>query len=183
MEQTFGQIIGIDNYGIIAYSSKHNENYNNQKFSFIFNNIYCGIKWQCIEYVRRWLIINCNVTFEQIDMAYMMFSTEKLKFIHITHKHTIPYKLIYNNQTNNVLPHIGSIIIWDKNNNYKTGHVAIVSKITNKYIYIGEQNWDDILWNKPFSRKIKIQYLNLSTININDYNPFQLNILGWINFA
>jgi glutathionylspermidine amidase/synthetase len=181
MEQPFGQIIGIDNYGVIAYSSKHSEK-NKHTISVIFNNIYCGIKWQCVEYIRRWLIINYNITFEQIDMAYMMFTTHQLKFIHIIHKNTIPYKLIYNNQTNNVLPNIGSIIIWDKNNNYKTGHVAIVSNITNKYIYISEQNWDDLLWNKPYSRKIKIQYLNSSIINLNDYNPFQLYILGWINF-
>jgi glutathionylspermidine amidase/synthetase len=178
MTLPFGEIIGIDFNGIVAYSCNNSPKKDN--LSFIQNNIYSGIKWQCIEYVRRWLIINYNTTFEEIDMAYMMFSQSKIKFINILSGYESQYIKNYNGRSYNRLPTIGSIIVWDKNNNYKTGHVAIVSKVTHDYIYIAEQNWDDTLWNRPFSRKIKINYLSNYSVFLNDYNQFGLTILGWI---
>lgn len=37
------------------------------------------------------------------------------------------------------------------------GHVAIVTGIDEDFVYIGEQNWDDWMWeNKWYSRKFKL---------------------------
>ena len=178
-EAPFGEIIGIDYYGINAYSCNISTN-NNPCMSFIHKTIFCGIKWQCVEYVRRWLILVHNITFQQLEMAYMMFTEPYITFIHIITEQRIPYIKYKNGIVGNLLPKPGSIIVWDKTLGYKTGHVAIVSKITSKYIYIGEQNWDDLMWKKPYSRRIPIEYTSCNSVYLNDNNEFNLPILGWL---
>jgi glutathionylspermidine amidase/synthetase len=178
MEASFGEIIGSDFIGIKAYSC--NNCLNENTLSFIQNDIYCGVKWQCIEYIRRWLIINFNISFDKIDTAYMMFYSSKLKFFNILSCYELSYIKNYNGQSFNRLPQIGSIIIWDKTNECKTGHSAIVSKVTHDYIYISEQNFDNIVWNHPYSRKIKIEYLQNHSIYLDDTNILKLFLLGWL---
>ena len=39
-------------------------------------NQFLTSRWTCVEYARRFLVINCNITFGDIDMAASMF--EKL---------------------------------------------------------------------------------------------------------
>lgn len=175
----FGELIGIDYYGIKAYSCNMIKK-QNPCMSFVYKTLFCGIKWQCVEYVRRWLILTHNITFQQLEMAYMMFTEPYVTFINIITEQRIPYIKYNNGVVGNLLPKPGSIIIWDKTHGYKTGHVAIVSKITNKYIYIGEQNWDDYVWNKPYSRRIPIEYTSCNSIYLNDQNEYNLPILGWI---
>jgi glutathionylspermidine amidase/synthetase len=113
-------------------------------------------------------------------MAYMMFTEPYVTFTNIITEQRIPYIKYNNGIVGNLLPKPGSIIVWDKTSGYKTGHVAIVSKITNKYIYIGEQNWDDYVWNNPYSRRIPIGYTSCNSVYLNDNNEFNLPILGWL---
>ena len=180
MELEFGEIIGIDFYDVVSYSC-NNYCKNKGDRSFIFDNVYCGVKWQCVEFVRRWLLIVFNISFEEIDMAYMIFKKSKIKFKNILTNQILQYSKNHNSQSHNKLPKIGTIIVWDRTDNYETGHVAIVSKVTHDYIYISEQNWDNILWNNQYSRKIRINYLPNNSIFLNDVNEFGLSILGWIN--
>ncbi len=60
----FGEIIGITDQGVIAFS---NENSNHQ--ANYYQGIYTGLKYECVEFVRRWLIIVYGITFESVDHA------------------------------------------------------------------------------------------------------------------
>ena len=168
------EILGKFN-NVIAYSNKYNltRTSNICDYNYINRdgtNIFSGIKWQCVEYARRYLILTHNITFKSIDNAYQIFD--------------LPYFTTLNNNIVNItkylngskiLPHIGSLLIWDKN--YKeTGHVAIITSIQSYYITIAEQNYDTKSWNgKPYSRKLKLLY--------NDgYYIKSDNVLGWINY-
>ena len=181
----FGQQIGIDSKNIIAYSSDEKTNPNIKKYSYLklttpgnIKKIFCGIKFQCVEYARRWLILVKNITFEQIDMAYQLFTSDYICFKNIWTKQQIPYTKCPNGST--ISPVTGSILLWDKADNYLTGHVAIILNIDENYVYIGEQNWEDILWSNSYARKIPI-IRKLDQIWLNDSNEYNLNILGWLN--
>jgi hypothetical protein len=70
MEASFGEIIRSDFIGIKAYSCNNCSNENT--VSFIQNDIYCGVKWQCMEYIRRWLIINLTpLDFSTLSLFYV----------------------------------------------------------------------------------------------------------------
>lgn len=188
----FGQPIGIDLNNIIAYSSDNSTNSHRKKYSYLIQHIkipnhiinkkkiFCGIRFQCVEYARRWLICVYNISFEQIDMAYKMFTSHNIRFRNIWTKQSIPYTKYPNGSA--IGPVVGSILLWDKADNYLTGHVAIVLNTDENYAYIGEQNWEDIRWLNYYSRKIPIKKIsNQIWLDDTDTNHFNLKILGWLN--
>lgn len=185
----FGHIIGIDRNNVIAFSSdyhtKTHKNVVDHSFISIDRSdrlvkIFCGIKYQCVEYVRRWLILKFGISFQEIDNAYMLYTVENIVFKNIYTNHIIHYTKCSNGSTN--IPEKGTLIIWDKTDTYKTGHVAIVSHVDDQYIYIGEQNWDDRRWNEQYSRKI-LMTRTYNSIILDDSNDYNLQIIGWLKLT
>ena len=135
----FGDIIGTFN-SINSYSNQDYET--KRKTPNYYNNIYTGVKWQCVEFVRRYLIIKHGITFSDVDHAFQIPQSQ------FTTLNGFPVNM------NNELK-IGSIIVWPKN--YKTnsqdGHVAIVSSISTSGINVVEQNYDDTNYSRfiPFN--------------------------------
>jgi len=162
----FGMKLGESN-GVVAYSSYNREtNKYKELESTYYNGMYSGLKWQCVEFARRYLMATYNITFDQIDYAYQIFDLDH--FIS-----TLDGKKIRINKTINDrkrLPKKGALIIWDRHiTPHNTGHVAVVIGRTNNYVFIAEQNWDNNSWNnKNYSRKL----------DINDPN-----IIGWVEVA
>lgn len=126
--------------------------------------IYTGIKWECVEYIRRFLIENYQLTFENVKNALDMISLTH--FYSIIDDSKIPIYFIPYSLHNILSIRKHDIIIFS----YKdTGHVALVTKPLNKRnrIEIVEQNWEKKWESKNYSR----------TINV--YDP---TIIGWLRF-
>jgi hypothetical protein len=152
-------LLGIDYYGVPAYVNDFIEKHHYVK------NIYTGIQWECVEYVRRWYIQVLQLTFSSInnaidlwDVPYVYHPITKIKFSFYSIKNG-----------SNIEPNVGDILVFKKNQKYPYGHVAIITRITGDNIYLAEQNVTKKSWNKPYSRKIKRR---VDTI----IDPF---LLGW----
>lgn len=162
----FGMKLGESN-GVVAYSSRNKEaNKCTELETTYYNGMYSGLKWQCVEFARRYLMTLYNITFDQIDYAYQIFNLDH--FVS-----TLDGKKIRINKTINdgkSLPKKGALIIWNRHiTPHNTGHVAVVIGRTNNYVYIAEQNWENNSWNnKNYSRKL----------DINDPK-----IIGWVEIA
>jgi hypothetical protein len=131
------------------------------------NNTFTGLKWECVEYVRRYLILNKGITFNEIDNAYQIFNLDY--FIDIYTNKKIKIYKHYNGS--NIIPNIGSLLIWDKYlDKNRTGHIAIITHVSDKYIELVEQNWKN-----SKNRRIKVDIIN------NGYYIKDGNIIGWIN--
>ena len=152
-------LIGIDYYGVPAYKNDFIEKHHYVK------NIYTGIQWECVEYVRRWYIQIFNLTFPSIENAVDIWNIP-YAYDPITKKQ-LRFHSVKNGK--NVEPQVGDIVVFTKNEFYPYGHVAIITSVTSDAIYLAEQNIDDTVWNKPFSRKIKRR---VDTV----LDPF---VLGW----
>lgn len=126
----FGDIIDTFD-GVDAYSNQKGET--NCTDVNYYNGIYTGIKWQCVEFVRRYLIIRHGITFSEVDHA---FEIPNAQFRKLNGSHV---------QTTSDLK-VGSIIVWPKNYeyNFPDGHVAIVSAVSHSGINVVEQNYHDI---------------------------------------
>jgi glutathionylspermidine amidase/synthetase len=142
----FGDKIGTFD-GVTAYSNQRDET--NSWSPNYYNGLYTGIKWQCVEFVRRYLQVKQGVTFSDVDSAFEIpnaqFTTLNGELIHMTNELKV-----------------GSIIVWPKGYEKSSldGHVAIVSSVTPAGITVVEQNYID---NK-FGRFIKKNELKNTTI-------------------
>jgi len=148
----FGDIIGTFD-GVNAYSNQNDKLKSKQ--SNYYNNIYTGVKWQCVEFVRRYLITKYGITFTNVEHAFQIPQAQ------FTTLHGFPVKMI--NELN-----VGSIVVWPKNyeNNSPHGHVAIVINICSSGINVAEQNYVD----SNFSRFIRFNELqNIIIISVPDF--------------
>jgi hypothetical protein len=130
--------------GVPAYSNRKN---GTKKSGVKYFNT--GIKWQCVEYARRYLQTTRGITFTNVKGA---FEIPHAKFT------TLDGTSV--KKTNDLK--VGSLVIWPKKykKNSPYGHVAIVSKIKTNGIYVAEQNYD----NKTFPRFIDYDDLKGVTI-------------------
>ena len=127
---------GVSIYSNNDYSTNDNNNNlnnNNNSNSNYYNGIYTGIKWQCVEFARRYLIVTHGITFSDVTSA---FQIPDAKFTTLDGKQNI--------EVRNDLQ-VGSLIVWPKNYmaNSVDGHVAVVSSITPTGITVVEQNYDN----------------------------------------
>lgn len=135
-------IIGYAPYQIPIY--KNTAYFNENKIIHIgkegskYSGLIYGTKYQCVEFVRRWLIHARNITFVQISQAVDLFTLNYATDI-TTHE-KIPLLHIKNDGTNT--PVFGDILVWKKEGiNKDYGHVAIVTKVISQAIVtISEQN-------------------------------------------
>jgi hypothetical protein len=165
----YGKMLGKSPRGIEAYS-------NCQSGCVIFepnkwNGTYTGIKWQCVEYARRWLLVNTGAVYGDVDVAADIWD----KIDHLTYvktKKPIPLETHLNGSTQ--APEIGDLLIYAKAFN-GTGHVAVVTgiDISNGLVEVSEQNFQNNSWAADYARII--------TLIKNGENYWLLDgyLLGW----
>jgi len=171
----FGDSIGITNQNVIAFSNNdQSKDTKNKSKPNYYNEIYTGLKYECVEFVRRWLIIVYGITFESVNHAKNIF---ELKNFYSIKNSLININEFLNGSYNNI--YFGDLIIWNYKGEFSSyGHVAIVVKIKNNFIYIAEQNTSNKSWNgKKYSRKL---LFDNNLLVDKDYTDTE--ILGWINY-
>jgi glutathionylspermidine amidase/synthetase len=161
---TYGLEIGIFG-GVRAYSNccEFCANFDDSGIQWPKNltgfarDVYVGIRWQCVEYARRYLVINKNVSFESIDNAYQIFNLTTVNDLTTTDG-TKPFLSFENGNVNP--PEVGDLIIYPQLKSVPTGHVAVVSKVDLKqgYVAIAEQNYYNKVWESQtlYSRRVKL---------------------------
>ena len=124
-----------------------------------------GLKWQCVELARRYLLVTKGITFPSIPNAYDIFNLHHMINVFTGRKALISRHA--NGST--VVPTIGSLLIWGKEyDKNETGHVAVITSIYQYSIQIMEQN------NSTSHRIIPTFYKD------KHYYILDKNILGWI---
>jgi len=173
----FGKNIGYVEH-IQAYSNCNNHIISSIDNSVNKNNkyIYSGMKWQCVEYARRYLITKLGFTFKPINNAVDIFLLSNVESIDgLQKKNFTSFK---NGEISSFplnIPIVNDLIIWEITQpDIPFGHVAVVLKVDGDNIYIGEQNWSNDMWENPnYSRILRFNIEN-SLLLDDDYR-----ILGW----
>lgn len=157
---SYGEMCGKTEEGVIFYSNrcKNSNDYHNinniNNINYV-NGYPTGRRWQCVEFVRRFLMITKGITFDEIDNAYEIFNLSSFQSLKGDSK--IPIIKIKNNK--NILPQKGDILVWSQYvDDIGWGHMAIVTDVDNKgNVFIAEQNWDNEWTDNNYSRKIRIE--------------------------
>jgi hypothetical protein len=146
----YGAIMGYAPGNIPAYScdyeyiekAKFNPKSQNS-YRHEVDGYYYGYKYQCVEFARRWLIHAMGVTFGDIRMAYQIFDLPHA--ICVRDSSPVAWKAIPNGSSPK--PVRGSVMIWTEDGEFeRTGHVAIVTDVSDNWVRVAEQNVDDEFW-------------------------------------
>ena len=145
--------------GVYSYKNK-NKNKNNDNKNYIIlpyfkKPVFTGIKWECIEFVRRFFILKKGLTFQSVENVYNMIF---IKFFICIYHHTL-YNVHFYHINENIIPKKYDIILLFDDT---TGHTGIITKYDriNRIIYFIDQNneeWED----KDYSKKISIEDNNI----------------------
>lgn len=146
----YGQVLGKSVSGVEAYSNCSSRCVN--PTPFFVDETFTGIKWQCVEYARRWLLVNQGVVYGDVDVAADIWQldivTSSDKKIQ---KH---FESILNGDTHRFVQH-GDLLIYSRAF-LGTGHVAVVVEVDakNQRVYLAEQNFDNNKWDGNSARDI-----------------------------
>ena len=179
----FGTALGTAPGGVVSYSSDYetadeHEYPNRSSYRSYYDGIYMGYKWQCVEFARRWLYINKDYIFNDVSMAYEIFNLRSVR--QVSTNSLLPLQAYKNGAQRH--PEPGSLLIWEEGGEFvNTGHVAIITEVSQDYVRIVEQNMDFVPWpnGRDYSREIKVK--------VGVENDFWLQsvageatILGWM---
>jgi glutathionylspermidine amidase/synthetase len=179
----FGVVMGIAKGNVPAYSSDYdtvNSELMPDRHSFrnYHNGVYTGYKWQCVEYARRWLLINKGYVFADIAMAYDIFSLDSVR--RVADNKDLPLKAFLNGAKRP--PEEGCMIIWQEGGDFEvTGHVAIATHVLSDAVCIAEQNASHHAWDEgtDYSRKLPLIKNEQGEywLSCEEYDS---KILGWV---
>jgi len=150
----YGNVLGKTKSGVISYS-----NCNNDCVIFEpgnYKGTYTGVKWQCVEFARRWLLVNHGVVYGDVDFAIDIWD----KIDHYTSvKNKTKVKVQSYVNGSSTAPVKGDLLIYAKAL-LGTGHVAVITQVDkkNQRLFIGEQNYKNQKWTNDFARAV--DYVN-----------------------
>ena len=166
--EEFGLELGESFAGVPAYSNCAN-NCVNPAPNFLAQ-VYTGIKWQCVEFARRWLLANHGVVYGDVDIAADIWN---LDFVYTPDKENkFPFKEFVNGSTE--VPRRGDLLIYS-GEFHGTGHVAVVLQIDTDQmtVFVGEQNFDNKKWQHKYARAITYIHHSNGTWLLDPY------LIGW----
>lgn len=164
----YGEVLGTTADGTQSYS-------NCQAKCVVFDpnrldGTYTGIKWQCVEFARRWLIQNRGLTFGDVDVAADMWALSSLT--RLSDQVSVPLKTYENGSSRQ--PRRGDLLVYGREY-LGTGHTAIVLSVDNRkgIVRVAEQNFKNRKWRRQYARTIQFISKN------GRYWLLDAYLLGW----
>ncbi|CAF3175780.1 unnamed protein product [Rotaria sp. Silwood2] len=169
---SFGEVLGIASTNVSAYSNG-NDSYISKEYYNLYG-IFMGMKWQCVEYARRWLFIRKGCVFGSIEGAADMWS----ELAHVqrvingqcfpltTHPNGSPYP-----------PRNESLLIYSRSSpDMPYGPVAVIVDVGLNFVRVAEENFNFYYWSDNYARQIPFVIKNGSYFIEDDYH-----IYGWMS--
>eukprot|EP00658_Telonema_sp_P-2_P012196 TRINITY_DN14647_c0_g1_i2.p1 TRINITY_DN14647_c0_g1~~TRINITY_DN14647_c0_g1_i2.p1 ORF type:complete len:253 (+),score=63.06 TRINITY_DN14647_c0_g1_i2:99-857(+) len=161
----FGRKVG-QAFNVSAFSNCNDDVTSNEPFSINANvinpqnasqtvaEVYTGMRWQCVEYARRFLVLvqeyGFGYTFESVDGAADIWELTTVQSIWNSSNKTAFLRFPNGNSTGDFAtsdPLLGDILIYPRQpGGFPFGHIGIIAYINTTHIGIAEQNWFNAPW-------------------------------------
>lgn len=168
-DSAYGSTIGI-NSNVFAFSNCNNDCVNFEEEGVILyknqtnfvEDVYTGVRWQCVEYARRWLVLNKMISFSTIDSAFEIFDLPNVTKI-LTNEEVLRnetqlfYEFLSFENKNKIAPASADLIIFPKSKDSPYGHVAVITEVNHElgFVKVAEQNYFNKVWKfSDFSRQL-----------------------------
>lgn len=166
----FNKILGTAFNNVPAYSNTSDESFSIERH--YLHGIFMGIKWQCVEYARRWLLLKKSCIFKSVRHAADIW-TEITHVERVTDGQHFPLKQHPNGSP--YRPKIDTFLIYCRCEEQPVGHIAVICDVGHNYIRIAEQNNKFHYWNSEYAREIPLIEKD-GRFYIEDEDP----IYGWM---
>lgn len=166
---TYGRLLGTAPGGVDAYS-----NCDSDCVIFdpnIHDGTYTGIKWQCVELARRWLLKHHGAVYGDVDVAADIWNgIDHLR--RVVDDASIPLETYANGSP--TAPVVGDLLIYGREF-LGTGHVAVVTAVDENagILRIAEQNFTNGPWPGDYARELPLLRRDGSYWVLDAY------LLGW----
>jgi hypothetical protein len=147
----FGTVLGVVD-GVPAYSNCSAQCVNPDPAKT--DGVYTGIKWQCVEYARRWLLRHDGAVFADVDVAADIWN--KIDHLErVDHTGNIPLRNYPNGSGR--APAVGDLLIYARAY-LGTGHAAVVTAVDlpAQKIEVAEENYLNEKYPGDYARKIPL---------------------------
>jgi len=182
-DEPFGTVLGVAPGGVEAYSCDYDSwqvPRGQRNWRSTYEGVYTGAKWQCVEFARRWLLINHGYTFGDVPMAYHILELDYVTVCRgASQGQQLPLWACLDG--GRAPPQVGSMLIWDQSYD-GTGHVAIITEVGPDYVRIAEQNFEDWQWPKgqDYARELRMVATPGNDGVVRYSVQDQFKILGWM---
>lgn len=172
----FGEVQGYAPGGIPAYSNKHDMYFSGERS--IDGNFFCGFKYQCVEFARRWLYERKALVLPDVSWSVHIFNLKEV-FDAATAK---PVRCVAIRNGTVVKPVADSLLIYPSEENNLVGHVAVITEVGDNWVRIADQNHRFHKWEGNFSAQIKLSYENDLWTITDEFDDEVFKPLGWVIF-
>ncbi|CAF1100836.1 unnamed protein product [Rotaria sordida] len=166
----FNHILGTASTNVPAYSNTDDEIFSVERH--YMHGIFMGIKWQCVEYARRWLLLRKGCVFKNIRCAADIW-TQLNNVERVNDGQRFSLKAYPNGSP--TIPKPDSFLIYSRSEEQPVGHIAIICDVGPDYIRIAEQNNKFHYWVDDYARQIQLIYKD-GLYYVEDEDP----IYGWM---
>ncbi|CAF1056846.1 unnamed protein product [Adineta ricciae] len=147
----FNHVLGTAFTNVPAFSNTDDGVFHIERH--YMHGVFLGVKWQCVEYARRWLLLKKSCVFKSVRFAadiwtqlkYVERVTDEKQFRLIPHANGSPTK-----------PQVDSFLIYSISEEQPVGHIAVICDVGPDYIRIAEQNVKFHYWNGEYAREIRM---------------------------
>lgn len=149
----YGRALGRSPGGVVAYSNCSPRCVSRQANTI--DGTYVGMRWQCVEYARRWLLFRDGVVYGDVDVAADIW-TKIDSYKRVADGARIA--LEKHEEGGAVPPQVGDLLIYSRGY-LGTGHVAVVLSVDLKWrrVTVGEQNYRNKVWRHRHARTLKLR--------------------------
>jgi hypothetical protein len=169
----YGDPLG-SNRGVIAYANKGAKRF---KIDYFFAQGVCtGLRYQCVEYARRWMVEVKGLTFSDVLVAADIWSLNFVRSISGNEQKQLKQRP----NGCDIAPVVGDLLIYARAKHLPWGHVAVIVglELSAGKLRIAEQNEQDHFWAGDFSRELNVRTEGRNFV-IEDKYP----VIGWMSYA
>ena len=142
---SFGKLLGKTKFNVAVYSNAGAPTKRPRNF---FRGEFTGLRYECVEFARRFLIAAKQVTFPSVRSAAQIWDIKR--FVSVNQKEEVQLRHYY--PTVDTRPMLGDLVIFARSVDAPHGHVGVVincRRYRDKlFVYFCDQNFTD----KPMDR-------------------------------
>ncbi|CCD11738.1 unnamed protein product, partial [Trypanosoma congolense IL3000] len=172
----FGEVQGYTPCGVPAYSNKHDLYFSGERS--IDGNLFCGFKYQCVEFARRWLYEAKGLVLPDVDWAIHIF--ELTNVFDAETAGAVPCVRVKNGTAEK--PVVDSLLIYPVDDDAAFGHVAVITEVSDTWVRIADQNHRFHKWKGTYSAELSLKNEG-GVWTVQDSSDHGLLIpVGWVTF-
>jgi hypothetical protein len=148
----YGEVLGVAPGGVTAYSNCSARCVVPEPNRL--NGTYTGLRWQCVEFARRWLLETQGVVYGDVDVAADIWS-KTTTVTRVADGQRLPFRAHLNGSSE--APKVGDLLVYSREY-LNTGHVAVVTAVDREVdrVEVAEQNFRNEKWPDSYARRIDV---------------------------